>query len=98
MARYPVGRLAGKAVVTDRGLALGELVDIVIDELSGKAVKLVIREARGAGEALTQKLERDRRGLVMLPYSTVKYIREMIVVDERLLRVYIATQSPAERF
>ncbi len=93
MPRYSIGRLAGKGVVTDRGLIIGELVDLVVDELSGKALSLVVKEAKGAAESLVKKLKQDRKGLVLVPYSTVKYIREMIVIDERLLKIYIATHE-----
>ena len=93
MAKYSVSRLGGRGVITDRGLVLGEVVDLVVDELSGKAISLVVEEAKGAAGALTKKLKRDRDGNVLIPYSTVKYIREMIVVDERLLKLYIATRG-----
>ncbi len=93
MAKYSVSRLGGRGVITDRGLVLGEVVDLVVDELSGKAISLVVEEAKGAAGSLTKKLKRDREGHVLIPYSTVKYIREMIVVDERLLKLYIATKG-----
>ena len=93
MGRYSVSRLASKPVITDKGLMLGEVVDLVVDELTGKLISLVLRTSKGAGETLLQKLKRDKRGNVLLPYSTVKYVREMIVVDERLLKVYIATKA-----
>ncbi len=93
MARYSVSRLAGKPIITDKGLMLGEVTDLVVDEITGKMISLVIRSSRGAADALLQKLRRDRKGNILIPYSTVKYIREMIVVDERLLKVYIATKG-----
>jgi sporulation protein YlmC with PRC-barrel domain len=93
MARYSIARLANKPVITDQGLLLGEVTDLVVDEISGKVISIIIRSNRGAADALLQKLKRDRKGNVLIPYSTVKYIREMIVVDERLLKVYIATKG-----
>ncbi len=93
MARYSVARLARKPVITDKGLMLGEVVDLVVDEITGKVLSLVIRSSRGAADSLLQKLRKDRKGNVFLPYSSVKYIREMIVVDEKYLKVYVATKG-----
>jgi sporulation protein YlmC with PRC-barrel domain len=87
MARFSVDRLANMPVVTDKGIMLGEIVDLIIDELTGKITYIVVKKTKGSAESFLQKLRYDKEGNVLLPYASIKYITEMVVVDERYLRI-----------
>ncbi|MGY0288252.1 MAG: hypothetical protein DSO07_11315 [Thermoproteota archaeon] len=87
MARFSVDRLANMPVVTDKGIMLGEIVDLIIDELTGKITYIVVKKTKGSSESFLQKLRHDKEGNVLLPYASIKYITEMVVVDERYLRI-----------
>ncbi len=74
-------------VVTDKGIMLGEIVDLIIDELTGKITYIVVKKAKGSAESFLQKLRHDKEGNALLPYASIKYITEMVVVDEKYLRI-----------
>ncbi len=89
MARYSIGRLARKQVITDRGLPIGELVDMVVDEITGKALRLACRPSKDElVQELIRTLPHDKGGNVLIPFTTVKHVRDYIVLDEKLVRIY----------
>lgn len=92
MARYSIENLADKTVITDKGAIIGKVVDLICDELSGKMLSIVIEEIRGSEKSITRLLMRDAEGNLLLPYSTVSSIGDMVVVSEKLLQVYAATK------
>ena len=92
MARYSIERLAGKSVVTDKGSVLGEVVDLIVDELTGKVLSVVVEEVKRSDRSLTRQLKRDAEGNILLPYSTVSSVGDVLIVDEKLLQIYLATR------
>lgn len=97
MARYSIGRLNRKQIITDRGLPIGVLVDMVIDELTGKALRIVCKpEKEDLVYELTKGIPHDEKGNVLIPYTAVKHIRDLIVLDEKLIRIY-AMKARRER-
>jgi sporulation protein YlmC with PRC-barrel domain len=72
-------------VVTDRGLNLGRLSDLMIDENTGAILSLVIKPAE---KGLLDSLPKDDRGLPVISYSSVIAIKELIVVNERVLAIH----------
>jgi sporulation protein YlmC with PRC-barrel domain len=93
MARFSVTKLAEMPVVTDKGLVVGEIVDLIVDELSGKITYLVVKKAKSSAGAFLQKLRHDKEGNILIPYPAVKHITEMVVLDEKFLRIHALTKG-----
>ena len=85
MGQILASRLRGMTVVTDRGLNLGKLSDLMIDENTGAILSLVIKPAE---KGMLDNLPKDDRGLPMISYSSVIAIKELIVVNERVLAIH----------
>ncbi len=85
MVKYIVARqLSGKKVVTSDGEAFGKLIDVDIDELSGKIEYLVV-EATPSSASFEEKLQHDDDGHILLPYESVMAIGDYVIVDKRHL-------------
>jgi len=69
-------------VLTDRGLQVGRLQDMLVDEESGRIISLVIRPV--TKEALGN-IPKDASGNALLPFNSVMAMRDYIVVNERVL-------------
>ena len=96
MAKIFVSRLRGMNVLTDRGLQIGKLQDMLVDEESGRITSLVVRPI--ARETL-ENLPKEKGGNVLLPFSAVMAIRDYIVINERVLviqQLKKPTLRPAE--
>ncbi|MEM2866769.1 MAG: PRC-barrel domain-containing protein [Candidatus Hadarchaeales archaeon] len=85
-------RLRGMTVVTDRGLNLGKLSDLIMDENTGAILSLVVKPAE---KGLLDNLPKDDRGLPVIAYSSVIAIKELIVVNERVLAIHQMKASGA---
>ena len=82
MAQIFASRLRGMNVLTDRGLQVGRLQDMLVDEESGRIISLVIRPV--TKEALGN-IPKDSSGNALLPFNSVMAMRDYIVVNERVL-------------
>ena len=82
MAQIFASRLRGMNVLTDRGLQVGRLQDMLVDEESGRIISLVVRPI--TREALGN-ISKDSSGNALLPFSSVMAMRDYIVVNERVL-------------
>jgi sporulation protein YlmC with PRC-barrel domain len=69
-------------VLTDRGLQIGKLQDILVDEESGRIHSIIVKPV--VKEAL-ENLPKEKGGNALLPFSAVMAIRDYIVVNERVL-------------
>ncbi|HDI12595.1 MAG: hypothetical protein DRN83_01550 [Hadesarchaea archaeon] len=82
-------------IISDRGLQLGRLVDILFDEKDGKIYSLVVRPySRDALKGAPQ----DHQGNVLIPFSAVISIRDFIVVNERVLAIQQLKSQPQSSF
>jgi len=84
-------------VLTDRGLQVGRLQDMLVDEESGRIISIVVRPV--TKEALGN-LPKDSSGNALLPFNSVMAIRDYIVVNERILviqQLKKPTPKPAEQ-
>jgi len=95
LAQLPANRLRSMGVISDRGLQLGRLVDILFDEKDGKIYSLVVRPF--SREAL-KGVPQDHQGNVLIPFSAVISIRDFIVVNERVLAVQQLKSQPQSSF
>jgi sporulation protein YlmC with PRC-barrel domain len=80
-------RLKGIGILTDKGVQIGQLRDIVIDEGNGKVLALCVKLAKGV---TLQGLQKDEGGNPLIPFSAVLAMRDYIVVNERALAIQMA--------
>ncbi len=81
MGKYVLARqLSGKKVITNEGEEFGRLVDMDIDELSGKIEQLVLEP--NPDHPLTEKVRKEE-GMAIIPYSSVLAIGDFIIVEKK---------------
>ena len=73
-------RVRGASVITDKGLIIGRLQDMLIDEKSGHIQMLVVS---GTIKGLLENLPKDESGNHLIPYNLVVSIKDSVVVDEQ---------------
>jgi len=85
-------QLQGMKVITDRGLELGRVEDLMIDETSGKILSVCVKPSAGK---IFKNLPYDK-GQLLVPYSAVLAVREFMIVSERVLTILeMKAASPA---
>lgn len=85
MAKFAIARqLSGKRVITNMGEEIGKIVDIVIDEKSGKILSFLIEI--NSDSRIGRALQREK-DLGIVPYDAVTAAGDVIIVDERSLGV-----------
>ena len=81
MTKYVIARqLSGKKVITNDGEDFGRLVDVNINEISGKIENLVVEPNPDSGLAAKMKKE---DGMVMVQYESVLAVGDFIIVEKR---------------
>ncbi len=81
MSKYLIARqLSGKKLVTNEGEDFGRLVDIAVNEVSGRVEDLVVEP--NPDSDLAGKLRADD-GLVHIPYESVLAVGDFIIVEKR---------------
>ena len=94
MVKYAiVKQLAGKRVITTDGEELGRIIDLDVNELTGKLESVLLEpnpESSMAGRA------RAQGGIVAIPYSSVLDIKDVMVVDRRSLGSDFGSSSHME--
>lgn len=81
MGKYTLARqLSGKKVITNEGEEFGRLVDVNINELTGKIEELLIEP--NPDNQLAENLKSDE-GFVMCPYDTVLAVGDFIIIEKR---------------
>ncbi len=84
MAQVRSSKLRSIGIISDRGLQLGRLNDILFDEKDGKIHSLVVRPF---SKETFEGVPRDSSGNALIPFSAVMSIRDFIVVNERVLAI-----------
>jgi sporulation protein YlmC with PRC-barrel domain len=81
MSKYLIARqLSGKKLVTNEGEDFGRLVDIEVNEVSGKIEALLVEANPDSG--LATKMKRDD-GMMHVPYESVLAVGDYIIVEKR---------------
>lgn len=81
MSKYLIARqLSGKKLVTNEGEDFGRLVDIAVNEVSGRVESLVVEP--NPDSDLAAKLRKDD-GMVHIPYESVLAVGDFIIVEKR---------------
>ncbi len=84
MAKYMIARqLSGKKIVTNEGEEFGKLIDIDIDEVSGRIEYLIVEP--NPDHPLAEKMPKEDDGYVLVPYEAVMAIGDYILVDKKHL-------------
>lgn len=84
MSRILASSLRDMRVLTDKGLRVGNIHDLDVDENTGKVQTLSIKPET---EEITQNLSTDEDGNALVPFSSVVAIRDYVVVAEKSLAV-----------
>lgn len=80
MPKVAASRIRDRMVVTSQGHEVGLLFDLVADEKTGKLVALVVEPTT---EEMREMLLTDKEGLVLIPVTALRAIRDFIVVDAK---------------
>jgi len=80
-------------VISDRGLQLGRLSDLLFDETNGKVMFLLVRPLT---KDMLKGVPQDPSGNAMIPFSAVMSIRDFIVVNEKVLAIQQLKGKPRE--
>ncbi len=81
MTKYLIARqLSGKKIVTNEGDDFGRLVDIEVNEVSGKIESLIVEPNPDSGLASKMKKE---DGMVHVQYDSVLAVGDFIIVEKR---------------
>ncbi len=91
MTQVMVSKLRAIGVISDRGMQVGRLTDILFDERDGKIISLVVRPI---SKDVLIGVPRDPSGDALLPFSAVMSIRDFVVVNERVLAVHQLKAQP----
>ena len=84
MTQVMVSKLRAIGVISDRGMQVGKLHDILFDEKDGKIQSIVVRPL---SKETLGNIPRDSSGNALIPFSAVMSIRDFIVVNERVLAI-----------
>ena len=83
MAKYSLARqLTGKKVVTNEGEEFGKLVDVNVNEVTGKIEELVVDPNPDKANLESMK---DEEGYILCPYDSVLAVGDFIIVEKRTL-------------
>ncbi len=83
MAKLIIAKqLAGKRVVSGDGEELGKLIDLTVEETTGKLSELMIEPNP---DSITVRQLKKEDGLVMVPYASVLAVSDFIIIDKRAM-------------
>ena len=73
-------QLIGKTVVSKAGKRFGEVGDIIFETRSGELIHMVLQNPTSYTDKL--ELEKNKEGLILIPFSAVIAIGDFMVVSE----------------
>ena len=83
MSKFVIAKqLAGKILVSNDGEGIGRLVDLTINEVTGKIVSIV---AEPNPDSATARKMKKEDGLLVVPYSAVLAVGDYIILDKKAL-------------
>ena len=83
MVKYAiVKQLAGKRVITTDGEELGRIIDLDVNDLTGKLESVLLEPNP---ESSLAARARAQGGVAAIPYSSVLDIKDVMIVDRRNL-------------
>lgn len=84
LVKYVIAKqLAGKRIITTDGEELGRIVDLFLNEMSGKIERVLIEP--NPDSSLAMHAAKDAGGMISIPYASVLDVKDVMVVDRREL-------------
>lgn len=81
MAKYVIARqLSGKKVITNDGEDFGRIVDLNINEITGKIESIVVEP--NPDSQLASKMKKED-GMVLVQYESVLAVGDFVIVERR---------------
>ena len=81
MSKFAIARqLAGKRLITNDGEEIGKLVDVIINEVSGKMESLVVEPNP---DNLTARKMKKEDGMLLVPYNSVMAVSDHVIIDKK---------------
>ncbi len=82
MVKYAIAKqLAGKRVITTDGEEIGRIIDLYLNELNGKLESVLVEP--NPESSLAARAKHEGTELVLLPYSAVLDVKDVMVIDRR---------------
>ena len=82
MVKFAIAKqMAGKRIITTDGEELGRIIDLYVNELTGKIESVVVEP--NPESSLATRAKKDGSGVVSLPYSSVLDVKDVMVMDRR---------------
>ncbi|NYZ77850.1 PRC-barrel domain-containing protein [Candidatus Micrarchaeota archaeon] len=82
MVKYAIAKqLAGKKIITTDGEEIGRIVDLYLNELTGKLESVLLEP--NPDSSLAARAKQEGSDLIAIPYSAVLDIKDVMVVDRR---------------
>lgn len=84
MARIVIAKqLAGKKIITNDGEELGKLIDLSVQEQTGKIVEILVEP--NLDNATARDMRKDD-GLLVISYESVLAASDHVIVDKRNIK------------
>ncbi|MFP4005477.1 MAG: PRC-barrel domain-containing protein [Candidatus Hadarchaeia archaeon] len=90
MSRILASNLRDMKVLTNKGLRVGRVFDLEVDEDSGKIETVVIEPE---SPEISNSFSTDEDERVLIPFGSVMAVRDYIVVSEKSLAVHKMKRS-----
>ena len=82
MVKYAIAKqLAGKRVITTDGEEIGRIIDLYLNELNGKLESVLVEP--NPESSLAARAKHEGTELVLLHYSAVLDVKDVMVIDRR---------------
>lgn len=91
MTQILASKLKSIGIISDRGLQLGRLDDILFDENDGKVHSLIVKPIT---KETLEGVPKDSSGNALIPFRAVMSIRDFVVVNERVLAIQQLKAQP----
>jgi sporulation protein YlmC with PRC-barrel domain len=91
LAQILASKLRSIGIISDRGLQLGRLDDILFEENDGKINSLIVKPIT---KETLEGVPKDSSGNALIPFKAVMSIRDFIVVNERVLAIQQLKAQP----
>lgn len=84
MVKFAIAKqLAGKRIITTDGEELGRVIDLYLNELTGKIESVLVEP--NPDSTLAMHAAKEGGGLITVPYGSVLDVKDVMVVDRRNL-------------
>jgi len=84
LSRILASSMRDMRILTDKGLRVGTIFDLEVDEETGEVETLIVKPE---SQEIEQNLSTDEDGNALVPFSSVVAIRDYIVIAEKNLAV-----------